>query len=77
MRERYPDVEVTVQLSRGFADQRLVAASLEHELVVIGHHPVTPLTDLVYGSVAPTVVEHAHGAVAVVPSLLPVDSPVG
>ncbi|CUR57242.1 putative UspA domain protein [metagenome] len=68
MAEKFPDVPVEVRLADGFADQHLVAASQNYELVVVGHHPITPLNDLVFGSVAPTVLEHAHGAVAVVPS---------
>ena len=70
MHETYPEVEVRIRLRRGFADQHLIAASSEHELVVVGHHPIPVLNDIVYGSVAPQVVEHAHGAVAVVPSAL-------
>jgi len=68
MREKYPEVEVQVRLARGFADQHLIAASNDHDLVVVGHHPISVLNDIVYGSVAPQVVEHAAGAVAVVPS---------
>ncbi len=66
--ERYPDVLVEVRLVHGIADQQLVAAAESHELLVVGHHPIAPLTDLVYGSLAPAVVEHAHCAVAVVPT---------
>ncbi|MGE0170332.1 universal stress protein [Nocardioides sp.] len=68
MAEKFPDVNVEVRLAQGFADQHLVNASQNYELVVVGHHPITPLSDLIFGSVAPTVVEHAHGAVAVVPA---------
>ena len=72
MAEKFPDVEVQVTLTQGFADQHLIAASNSYDLLVIGHHPIPVIDDLVYGSVAPTVVEHAHGAVAVVPSRGPV-----
>jgi nucleotide-binding universal stress UspA family protein len=68
MSEKFPEVDVQVRLTRGFADQHLVTASHDYDLVVIGHHPIPALNDLLYGSVAPAVVEHAHGAVAVVPS---------
>ena len=68
MAEKFPEVEVAVHLVSGFADQGLVAASPDYDLVVIGHHPIGRLNDLVYGSVAPAVLEHADGAVAVVPS---------
>jgi len=68
MAEKFPEVEVTVDLVSGFADRHLIAASAGYDLVVVGHHRLTPLNDLVYRSVAPTVLEHADGAVAVVPS---------
>jgi nucleotide-binding universal stress UspA family protein len=69
LRELHPDVVVRPLLTRGFADQRLLKASADADLVVIGSHRVSLLADLVYGSLAPTVVEHAHCAVAVVPFL--------
>jgi nucleotide-binding universal stress UspA family protein len=78
MAEKFPDVEVTVHLMPGFADQQLIVASPDYDLVVIGHHRLSPLSDLVYGSVAPAVLEHADGAVAVVPSrLLSPENPTG
>lgn len=68
MAEKYPDVEVQVRVTRGPAEKHLVNASRNYDLLVIGHHPITPLADLVYGSVAPIVVERAHGTVVIVPS---------
>ncbi len=68
MGEKFPDVPVEVRMADGFADQHLVAASQNYELVVVGHHPITPANQLVFGSVAPAVLEHSHGAVAVVPA---------
>ena len=68
MAEKFPDVAVEVRVVRGFADQQLIVASPDYELVVVGHHRIGLLGDLIYGSVAPTVLEHARGAVAVVPS---------
>jgi nucleotide-binding universal stress UspA family protein len=68
MAEKFPEVVVDVRLRRGFADRSLVDASGDHALVVLGHHPLSALDDLVYGSVAPAVVERARCAVAVVPS---------
>ncbi len=64
---RHPRVEVETLLSRGFADRRLLAATLEHALVVVGHQELPWLDALVYGHVDPVVVEHAVGDVAVVP----------
>lgn len=69
MSEKFPEVEVTVNLVRGFADHELIAASPSYDLVVVGHHRTTVLADLVHGSVAPMVLEHARGTVAVVPCL--------
>lgn len=68
MAEKFPEVAVDVQLRRGFADRALVEASAGHALLVLGHHPLPALDDLVYGSVAPAVVEHARCPVAVVPA---------
>jgi nucleotide-binding universal stress UspA family protein len=68
MQEKFPEVEVHVRLARGYADHELITASRSCDLLVIGHHPISALDDLIHGSVAPVVVEHAHGAVAVVPA---------
>ncbi len=65
--QRHPGVASTTILSRGFADRRLLAATLDHGLVVIGHQELPWLDALVYGHVSPVVVEHAVGDVAVVP----------
>ncbi|KRF34126.1 universal stress protein [Nocardioides sp. Soil805] len=67
-RRRHPGVDVTIQLSRGFADQRLVAASRDHALVVVAHHRLPLLQRIVWGNVTPLVVREAPGSVAVVPS---------
>ena len=66
MQEKFPEVQVQVRLTRGFADQHLINASCNYDLLVIGHQPLPRLDDVVHQSVAPTVVEHAHGPVAVV-----------
>lgn len=66
LEERYPDVPVHLQLTRGFVDARLVRASEHADLIVIGHQPKPLLNELVYGSVAPEVVEHSKCSVAVV-----------
>jgi nucleotide-binding universal stress UspA family protein len=64
---RHPDVEVRHRLSRGFADERLIRASRGADLLVVGHRRKPFLSELVYGSVTPHLVEHAHCSVAVVP----------
>ena len=63
----HPDVEARQVLSRGFADVRLIRASRLADLVVVGHLDKPFLNELVYGSAAPRVVEHAACSVAVVP----------
>lgn len=72
MREKFPEVHVEVRLTRGFADQHLINASRNYDLLVIGHHPLPVFDDMVHRSVAPAVVEHAHGPVAVVSAPVPV-----
>lgn len=67
MGERYPDVEVHLELARGLAEQVLGIESRHHDLVVVGWHPVGPLATLLHGSVAPSVLEHADCPVLVVP----------
>jgi len=66
-RRHHPDVELSQVLSRGFADLRLISASRLADLVVVGHRRKPFLNELVYGSAAPRVVEHAVCSVAVVP----------
>lgn len=66
-RTKFSDVEDRLQLVRGFSDRELVSASAGMDLVVVGSRPAHLLQELVYGSLAPTVVEHAHCSVAVVP----------
>jgi nucleotide-binding universal stress UspA family protein len=68
MAEKFPDVVVDLRLRHGFADRNLVDASRDHALLVLAHRPLTALDDLVYGSVAAAVVEHARCPVAVVPA---------
>jgi nucleotide-binding universal stress UspA family protein len=65
--ERHPSVPVHHLLSRGFADVQLISASRGAELLVLGHRRKPMLREIIYGSVAPRVVEHAHCSVAVVP----------
>lgn len=64
---KHPDVATRIVLSRGFADARLVAASREAALVVVGHRRKPRLNEVIYGSLAPRVVERARCSVAVVP----------
>lgn len=66
--ERFPGVAVDLRVEHGFADRHLIVASHDHELFIIGHQLISPLRDLVYGSLATAVVENAVGTVVVVPS---------
>ncbi|MFF5701556.1 universal stress protein [Streptomyces sp. NPDC012794] len=68
LRARYPDVPVEQATEPGNAAGRLVEASRSAALVVVGrHHP--RVRSLLIGSVAHAVLQHAHGPVAVVPTL--------
>ncbi|MFE9631575.1 universal stress protein [Streptomyces sp. NPDC006463] len=69
-RTRYPDVRVEQAAVPGDAAGRLVIASETAALVVVGrHHPRRTAMSLHIGSVAHAVLHHAHGPVAVVPTL--------
>ncbi|MET9957871.1 universal stress protein [Streptomyces sp. NPDC006326] len=69
-RTRYPDVPVEQAAVPGDAAGRLVTASRSAALVVVGrHHPRRSVGSLMIGSVAHAVLHHAHGPVAVVPTL--------
>ncbi len=68
MATTYPEVSVEVEMVDGFADHSLIAASREHDLVVVGHQRIGHLKELIHDSVATAVLEHATGIVAVVPS---------
>jgi nucleotide-binding universal stress UspA family protein len=70
MAEKFPDVDVHVRLTHGFADMHLITDSYSYDLLVIGHRLVPVLDDIVHRSIAPIVVEHAHGPVAVVPAVV-------
>lgn len=69
-RARHPDVPVEQAAVPGDAAGRLVDASRSAALVVVGrHHPRRHIRNLMIGSVANAVLQHAHGPVAVVPTL--------
>ncbi|MDO3397926.1 universal stress protein [Nocardioides cremeus] len=66
--EKHPDVDVEVRIVRGLADQVLVAESQGRDLVVLGYHRQHALGEALFPSVVTSVLEHAHGAVMVVPA---------
>ena len=67
LREKFPDVTVSVEIYAGYVDDCLADLSREHDLTVIGHHSQGPLGRLASLSVATAVVERASGPVLVVP----------
>jgi nucleotide-binding universal stress UspA family protein len=69
--DRFPEVDVRVELVHGWADDCLIDASKTMDLIVVGTHRRRALGAIVYGSVAFSVLEHASCVVAVVPD--PVD----
>lgn len=67
LREKYPDVPVSLDLRHGLVDEALSRREQSWDLVVVGRHPVDSLPRLLTGSISTTVLERAHTAVAVVP----------
>lgn len=68
MVELYPQVAFEVRMVSGSAAHHLIAASRDHDLVVVGHQRIGHFRELIHDSVAPAVLEHAEGVVVVVPS---------
>jgi nucleotide-binding universal stress UspA family protein len=66
-REKYPDVEVTVRLARGLVDDIMLELAAGMDVAVVGSRERSTLGDLVLGSVAGALVEHAACTVVVVP----------
>lgn len=65
--ERYPDVDVHVELDRGLAEDVLAELSHDAGLVVVGTHAHGALSEMALGSIASAVVQHGHCPIAVVP----------
>ena len=71
-REDYPDVRVTVETLPGLLpEQGLVHLSRDADLTVVGTHQRGLLGRILAGSVSESVLEHACGPVAVVPTAVP------
>jgi nucleotide-binding universal stress UspA family protein len=70
MTEKYPDVEVHRTLATGLADLAVLDAAADKEMVVLGTRHGSAAHEMVYGSVACSVLEHASCAVALVPLAL-------
>jgi nucleotide-binding universal stress UspA family protein len=69
MGEKFPDVDARVVLVRGHRDRELIKASATMDLLVVGSRQRGAINDFVHGAISPTIVEHAHCDVAVVPAL--------
>jgi nucleotide-binding universal stress UspA family protein len=69
--EKYPDVDVSLQLGHGLVDEAVTILSEEWALVVVGRHSVRSLSRVITGSLATSVVERSHTTVAVVPESHP------
>jgi nucleotide-binding universal stress UspA family protein len=67
LREKYPDVAVTVELDRALMDDVLLELTPTAGLVVVGSEEHNAVTDFVIGSVATTLIENGRCPVAVVP----------
>jgi nucleotide-binding universal stress UspA family protein len=67
MAEKFPDVEMSVEVTRGAIGACLVDLSARHELLVIGRPPRPLLQRLTVSSLTTPVAEHAHSPVLVVP----------
>ena len=66
--DKYPDVRVRQDVTRGHPARVLASYSARADLVVLGRHghPAGPGPGI--GSVQHAVLDHAHGPVAIVPS---------
>lgn len=67
MAEKYPDVDVSIRVTRGAIDACLVDLSTEFELLVAGRPPRTLGQRLLLSGITTSVAEHAHCPVLVVP----------
>jgi len=65
--EKYPDVELHLELARGLVDVALIDGTPPHDLVVVGHRHPSTWSRVVHGSAVGAILERAEGAVAVVP----------
>jgi nucleotide-binding universal stress UspA family protein len=74
-REDYPDVHVSVETRPGLLpEQGLVQLNRDADLTVVGSHQRGVLSRMLVGSVSESVLEHATGPVAVVPTPVPESS---
>lgn len=67
MTEKYPDVAMRLEFAHGLPGECLLQASDQMDLVVVGSPVGGPPSEVLFGSIASFVVEHATCPVAVVP----------
>jgi nucleotide-binding universal stress UspA family protein len=67
MKEKYPEVHVTTRFARGKPQEALVRLGGRMDLVVVGAHQDSRVSQALFGSVSVAVVENAICPVAVVP----------
>lgn len=70
-RERYPEVQVAVEVAHGYPAETLAAIADRYDLVVVGHHPQDSVGSRLMIATATAVLERAHTTVAVVPEAAP------
>ena len=70
--ERFPDVQVDLQLARGLVDVVLTGDEPPRDLIVVGRSQRSVWSRILDGSVAAAVLERARGHVAVVPVTHPI-----
>ena len=67
LQEKHPDVRVRAELAPGQPVEQLLERAARMNLVVVGSHDRSTASELLFGSVAAHVVEHASCPVAIVP----------
>jgi nucleotide-binding universal stress UspA family protein len=67
IRDRYPDVAVTLRPESGSAVDGIAALARSHAVVVVGRHPVDTLLQRLGGALSTAVLERSPTVVAVVP----------
>jgi nucleotide-binding universal stress UspA family protein len=67
MKEKYPEVHVTTRMARGIPEEALVRLGERMDLIVVGAHQNSRISQAVFGSVSVAVVENAARPVVVVP----------
>ena len=65
--EKFPDVQVSLQLGYGLVDECLTRGPHPRDLIVVGRHPVDSISKLLAGSICAAVLERSESPVAVVP----------